>query len=156
MGDLGKLKPETFDVLRVVKEYGLILCTGHLSPNEIYVLAREALRLGIEKILVMHPCGVKVGPTLFLTQQKELAEMECYMEHCFISAMSMNDRLGPTLLFEVIRHVGADRCVMATNFGQPYNLPPKERLRLFIVVLCRLGISEDEIYTMTVTNPTKL
>jgi len=78
LDDLGKLKPETFDVLGVVKEYGLILCTGHLSPNEIYVLAREALRLGIEKILVTHPCAVKVGPTLSLTQQKELGNGVLY------------------------------------------------------------------------------
>jgi len=40
--------------------------------------------------------------------------------------MPMNDRLDPTLLFEVIRYVGADRCVMATDFGQPHNPPPKE------------------------------
>ncbi|MBC7240593.1 MAG: hypothetical protein H5T71_10895 [Chloroflexi bacterium] len=64
--------------------------------------------------------------------------------------------MDPKLIFDAIKYVGAEKCVIATDFGQLYNPPPAEGMRLFIVILRRMGMSEKEIYTMAIKNPAKL
>jgi microsomal dipeptidase-like Zn-dependent dipeptidase len=57
---------------------------------------------------------------------------------------------------EQIRELGADCCIIATDFGV-YTLPePVEGLREFIACLLDLGISVDDISKLVKTNPERL
>jgi hypothetical protein len=151
-----KLKAEVQEIIEIMKERDLVLATGHLSFNEIRVLAVEGRRKGLEKIVVTHPCTQRVGPTLDLDQQKELVELGCYMEHCFVSVMPMHCRFSPQVFVDAIRYVGADRCIMASDFGQTHNPEPPEGLRMFAVSMLKLGITEQEIDLMIRKNPATL
>ena len=59
----GKVVPELDEVLRIVKEYDAILATGHLSPEEIFVVVDHAKNMGINKIVINHPEFWVVGMT---------------------------------------------------------------------------------------------
>ena len=57
---------------------------------------------------------------------------------------------------EQIRELGAEHCIIATDFGV-YTLPePVEGLREFIACLLDLGIPGDDIGRLVKENPEKL
>ena len=51
----GALLPEAHEVLEVVARHQMVLCTGHLSRDEIFALVDAAVGAGIETIVVTHP-----------------------------------------------------------------------------------------------------
>ena len=51
----GALKPEVCQIMAVCKEYGAILGSGHVGPDECLALAREAHRIGYTKLEITHP-----------------------------------------------------------------------------------------------------
>lgn len=156
LDDYGKIKPEVIEILEVAKEFDLIIGSGHISYEETYQLYKEARARGLEKLVVTHPCTVRVGCTLTLEQQQELARMGCYMEHCFVSTMPLHDRLDPEVLYKSIKIVGPERCIMASDFGQAHNPPPPEGLRMFVMAMLKLGLTEKEIDLMLRKNPANL
>ncbi len=63
---------------------------------------------------------------------------------------------GVKLVAEQIQALGAEHCIIATDFGV-YTLPtPVEGFREFIACLLDLGVSPDDIRTLTKTNPERL
>ena len=42
-------------MLEVIARHGMVLCTGHLSRDEIFTLVDAAVAAGIEQIVVTHP-----------------------------------------------------------------------------------------------------
>ncbi|MEM2002505.1 MAG: hypothetical protein QXT77_07680, partial [Candidatus Methanomethylicaceae archaeon] len=55
-----------------------------------------------------------------------------------------------------IRAMGAEHCIISTDFGV-YTLPtPVEGLREFIACLLDLGITSEEIKLMSAVNPAKI
>jgi len=56
----------------------------------------------------------------------------------------------------MIKTVGAEHCIMSTDFGQVHNPPPPEGLRIFIRAMRENGISDGEIRMMVNENPGKM
>ena len=56
----------------------------------------------------------------------------------------------------MIKNVGAEHCIMSTDFGQVYNPTPPEVLRIFIRAMRENGISDGEIRMMVNENPGKM
>ncbi|MFH1627479.1 MAG: hypothetical protein ABIE47_02005, partial [Pseudomonadota bacterium] len=73
--------------------------------------------------------------------------------HCFIATMPTSDRVDPQKIADAIRAVGPEHCIMSTDFGQIYNPPPVEGMRMYIETMLRCGIEEDEIVAMVRKNP---
>ena len=59
-------------------------------------------------------------------------------------------------MVDAIRYIGAEHCIMGTDLGQYYNPPPAEGMRMFIALLLKNGITENEIELMAKMNPAKL
>jgi hypothetical protein len=152
----GDLKPVVPEILKVIKEYDMVLASGHLSTNEIYVLIDEALDMGIEKIAITHPLTARFGPNMAIADQVKIAKKGAYMEHCFVATMPRHDKLDPKIMRDAIYAAGVENCVLATDFGQVHNPSPLEGLKMMISTLMDLGITEDEFTTMLKTNPSKL
>ena len=55
LDDDNRLLDEVNDILRLCKESDLILGTGHISPREALVLAREAEKINYKKLEITHP-----------------------------------------------------------------------------------------------------
>ena len=52
-----------------------------------------------------------------------------------------------------IDKIGADRCIVSTDFGQWTNPPPAEGMRMAIAALLDAGMREADIATVVRTNP---
>jgi imidazolonepropionase-like amidohydrolase len=59
-------------------------------------------------------------------------------------------------MVKAIRHIGAEHCIISTDLGQYYNPPPAEGMRMFMALLLKHGITENEIMLMAKVNPSKL
>ncbi|NQU15944.1 MAG: hypothetical protein HQ561_17455 [Desulfobacteraceae bacterium] len=149
----GNVLPVVRDILALIKQYDMVLSTGHLSKQEIVALLREAEKNKIERILITHPLSIRVGPTLSIDEQRQMMGPGIYFEHCFISCMPSSDRLDPQAIADAVRAVGPEHCILSTDFGQITNPPPVEGMRMYIETLLRFGVTRDEIVTMVKTNP---
>ena len=137
-----------------VVQHDAILATGHLTAPEREYLVSEAKKAGVKKILVTHADLDVVSVSV--EEQKKLADMGAYIEHSFTPCMHLRQRLDPRRIVEAIKAVGAHRCVMSSDMGQPVNPIPVEGFRMFITTMLHLGIAQKEIDLMTKTNPAKL
>lgn len=151
----GRLISEIFDVFDLALKFDLVVGTGHVSRDEVFALVKEGTRAGV-KIVVTHPLTRSVGTLLPLQDQRELASMGAYIEHTFVSTMPNQDRVDPTEFVEAIRAVGAERCVLSSDFGQYHNPLPAEGFRLGIATLLHHGLAPGEVATMVRANPLEL
>lgn len=150
----GRVRPEVREILGMIADANIILGTSHLSAEEDFKLIRAAKEAGVEKILVTHPAWEAVN--LSTEDQEKMVKMGALLEHCFTPCMPFGQRYDPKLIANAIKRVGAEQCVMATDFGQWYNPHPIEGMRLFMRVMMRCDISRKEIDTMTKVNPARL
>lgn len=153
----GKLAPEVTDILHIIKDYDMTLASGHLSPGEIFALVEAAKRIGLRKIIITHALerGV-VEESLGLEAQQQLASEGAFIEHCFLTLMPTADKLDPSQMVAAIRAVGAEHCIMSTDFGQIYHPPAPEGMRMFIATMLKYGLTRAEIELMVKVNPARL
>lgn len=150
----GKLIPTVEEVLGLVADANIILGTCHLSLEEDLVLVEAARKVGVKKVMITHPGWEATDWPLDALVR--LVEMGVVLEYCYSPCMPHGKRLDPRRIVEGIKRVGAEHCVMATDFGQPYNPNPIDGMRQFIKVMQALGISDREIDIMTKRNPARL
>lgn len=148
----GQLKKSVLEILETVAQYGMILTTGHLGKEETYALVKAAVNRKIKKIIITHPDF----PSTYYTkeEQKELADLGAYMEHCFTTPYT--NKTTWENVFEQIRYVGPKNCTLATDLGQPANPYPDEGMLMFATKLVENGFTKEEVKQMTVINPTYL
>lgn len=147
----GGLKPEVQRIIEIVKRYGAVLATGHLSPQESITLCREGVRQGARMILT-HP---EFERTVVDTQtQKELAESGVYIEKCWYNVSEGNCTVEE--MAEHIRSAGPEHCFLSTDRGQGNRERPVEAMIRFISNLFAQKFSEKEITTMLVDVPKQI
>ncbi len=168
--------PALDEILRLIADHPLVyLNTGHISVPEALHLIELAAQYGIKKVLV----ASSVTKIATMTELRSMAESGAFIEytlaaythttqipktHYYVEReyMSIDEGMetapdgGVKKIAEQIHELGAQHCILATDFGV-YTLPsPVEGLREFIACMLDLGISEGEIRTMTKTNPERL
>jgi len=153
----GQLRPEIHQILAIIKQHNMVLASGHMSPAETFALHHEARKLEIDKFVVTHPLDHEFFSEAFTKQDLEhLAKDGAFIEFTLIALLPSEFRHDPAEMADVIKAVGAERCIVSTDLGQSFNPLPVEGLRMFIVTLLKYGVSEDEIGTMIRINPSKL
>lgn len=135
-------------VLRVVAEWDMVLCTGHLSGTEISAVVDAAHEAGVQRIVVTHPDFPTQG--LSAAEQASLAERGCMLERCFGTPHA--GRVSWDTLFANIRACGVAHSLISSDLGQPHNPPVEDGLALMADRLLAAGFGDEEIRTMTVTN----
>ncbi len=149
--DEGHLKPEVHEVIDVIAAADVVLATGHLSIPEARAVLRAAKDRGVKRLYVNHPEYIINGS---IEEQKELAKLGAFIEHLAIFMFPMwPTKAGIDGVVEMIRAVGPERTVLATDLGQVHNPPPAEGLRMFVRVLLEKGIPAEHIKTMIQDNP---
>ena len=155
-GPDGELCPQAKEILAFAREHGLILATGHLSPPEIFALAREAAEQGFGKLVITHPEYWVVGLTH--AQQRELAGVYgASLERCYRQPMPDGvwaDNVEDTL--RLIDEIGWEHIIAATDGGQPVNPPWDSELRDYIGRLSAHLASPEAVRHMTAELPAKL
>jgi hypothetical protein len=147
-----KLTERAMGVLRVIRDNELVLATGHISSDESELLIRQALRMGIRKIIVTHPIYQRIG--MPLSVQQRLAKMGCFIEQCF--SMYSIDGIPIRRIAEQIKALDKSRVVLSSDTGQQFGPKPSEALAEFSRLLMKCGIPEEDLYKMLVENPRRL
>lgn len=148
--DQGKLLPAVYDVLELIAKAGVILGTGHLSPEESWKLIAAAQEQGVKKILVTHPeWEVTAMP---LAMQQELAKRGVLFERCFYASNSAQN-LPVEELVNQVKVVGPSSTILSSDFGQDFNDEPVVGFRRLITAMLENGIQADAVETMIKSNP---
>jgi hypothetical protein len=152
--DGGRLLPEVEEILNLIAEANVALASGHISPEERIVLIDEAKKLGVKKIILTH---ANLSLTYIpIEEQKGIVKKGVYFEFCYTACLPLFDRQDPTEIVKMIRAVGAEHVVMATDLGQIFNPNPIEGMRAYVHTLLKKGVKEEEIEVMAKKNPAKI
>ena len=149
----GNLTIPAVKVLEAIKEKDCILATGHISWQETEKLVDEAIRMGIQKIIVTHPIYQKVAMPVEV--QKRLASMPgVFIESNY--AMYLIDKIPIQEIVRQIEAVKTENCIISSDMGQVNTPSPSEGLQNFTQLLLKEGLTKEEIEVMGVLNPRKL
>jgi hypothetical protein len=154
--DSGGLKQEAKEIVALCKEYGAVLETSHLSPEEGFAMVKEARQQKMGRVVITH-ANQEVTPYT-MQEQRELTELGATIMYCMNSYMSKPGEPGkdPASLGIFIRAVGVEHVVLATDFGLYYWPTAVEGMRMMIGTLLEQGFKEDEIRMMIQHTPERL
>jgi hypothetical protein len=151
----GGLEREVEEVLQLVRQHDMVLCSGHVSPAEALAVFRRAREIGIDRLVVTHPHAAFVGASA--EDMAELAALGAMneMHYAFVTPIiDPPQTMGH--LADLIRAVGVASCYLATDGGQAINPHPVEALRLFVEGMLAEGFTADEVRYMTAEAPRRL
>jgi len=149
-----QLIEEVRQVIDLTVKHSAALATSHLSFPESYALLKAAREAGSEKLIVTHP--FYRPPALTLEETEQLVELGAYAEFGFCTVSRVRPYATMEQVAEAIHRLGAARCILVTDGGQPHNPMPAEAFRVFLQRLRDTGIGTEELDRMTITNPTAL
>lgn len=156
LNEAGELNDATKEIVQVVKEYDAVIGTSHLSPREWEVLIPYAESQNV-KVVLTHAF---VLPHIPIDYYVKMSEMGAYIELCSSNSGAVSVALGDghTLhqAIELIEAVGAEKCVISSDAGQPFNPWPHESIQQYAQSLHEFGVSEEKLRIMMVENPRKL
>ena len=114
----------------------------------------------VDQLRAMAARGAFIEFTLAAyTHTTPIPKTHYYVEREYMSideGMDETPSGGVKLVAEQIAELGAEHCIIATDFGV-YTLPsPVEGLRCFIACMLDLGIPPDDVRTLVKSNPERL
>jgi hypothetical protein len=132
--------------IRTVDSSGhMVLATGHATPEEHLLLAREGRRQGLN-VLLTHPGDIPQLP--------EAASLGAFIE---VNASGIyKTEAGQAAAASIIRKIGAEHIIVGTDCGQTNNVYPTDCLALAARGLRAHGITQRELDMMYKANPAKL
>ena len=154
LDESGKAIEKVRNVLEIARDYDMVVSTGHISPIEALGVAEAAKDIGFKKLILCHPDSNSVKANL--EQIKTFAEMGFYVELCALGLTPMHYRVTPAELGDVVRTVGAEHCVMSTDYFFAFDSASPELLRSLINVLLNVGITEGELRVIARQVPMEL
>ena len=144
----GELLPAMRRIIEIVAEHGVCLATGHLHPAEATLICRAAVNAGVKRVVLTHPdFETQAIP---LATQIELAALGVMIEKTAIPVT-----LGHVTIADVaesINAIGAERCLIATDFGQCDNPAVPIGLLAFMEVLHENDVSLESLGRMVKNN----
>jgi hypothetical protein len=147
-----RLLPDVIDTLDVAVKYDVCVATGHLSIEESTFLCKEAFRRGMKKVILTH--------VDFETQHVPLdLQIEFANKGVMIEKTTLSVKLGHISIEEMaqsIIRIGAEHCILATDFGQANNPPIPQGFSEFLSSLLDNGVKYEDLETMVKRNPAKM
>ncbi|HUL23797.1 MAG TPA: DUF6282 family protein [Thermodesulfobacteriota bacterium] len=148
-----RISRETREVLKIVASEDLILATGHLSSGEVDMLVKEALTIGVKRIILTHP--FYQATDMPIEKQVELSQLRGVFIELAYANLSF-DKIPIETYAELIRAAGAHRVILSSDLGQPNSEPVGSGWKNYRKLLAEQGISEKEMAQMSVENPHQL
>jgi hypothetical protein len=147
----GEVTALTQRIIDLVAEYDATLGTGHASPVEIDAVVDACADAGVTP-LVNHPCFRVVDVPI--DQQVSLAERGAVMEYCAYSIQSTDGHTVERVV-EAVEQIGAEHCLLATDFGQADN-PPVPGLAGFFEGVVEAGLERDAANRLVADTPGRI
>ncbi len=150
LNENGKLKKEVHIIMELCQEADAILATGHISREEIFVLAAAAKEKHFKKLLVNHPF-FKV-PDMDVDGIGELIKMGAFIEFCANELCPIPRSANLDDYISCFKRFGVSQIVLASDAGHNRKGWPAEELRIFAQLLGYAGAKEEAIYQMLSSN----
>ena len=150
----GKLLPEVLDMLDLVASLGLVLSTGHSSPEEIIMLAQEAKERGVRQVLVTNPMywAISMGAA----QMKEAADLGAFIEFIYYDVGRPDASVTMEDYAEAIQIIGPASCILSSCGGQAWLPIHTYAWSELFRGMRENGITEADIDLMARANPSRL
>lgn len=152
----GKLRPQVWEIIDLIKETDSVLSFGHMAPPQIDAVLDAAESAGVQRLMLNHPDFV-LGVTH--DQARVYADRDVLIEH----SISMYNDQSPRhevwpieRLVEWIRVVGPERTSLGSDVGQLRNPTGVETFSRVVELLLEAGVSENDIQKMIRDNPAQL
>jgi len=149
----GRLIPEVYEIIDLVRDADAILATGHLPFAEAYAVVTEAAARGAERVVVTHVDAPYLG---FSSEQRLALSKHAFLEHCYVQTLPDNAGVPIQTVVASMRRVGIDRCIIASDLGAATHVTPVEGMRRYMSELLDAGLSVQEVATMSRGNPGEL
>ena len=150
----GKLIPEVFEVLDLIKERNLTLATGHVTPEEALMIMAEAKKRGITRIIVTHPLLGEQYTNMSLAQLQESVKLGGAIE---ITAGTLSrDGAAKTRAIEAIKTLGTQNVFIASDSGLVGTPNHPDALAMAAKSLRAAGFSEQDLNRMFKETPARL
>jgi len=150
----GKLIPEVFEVLDLIKERNLTLATGHVTPEEALMIMAEAKKRGITKIIVTHPLLGPQYTDMSLAQLQEAVTLGGAIE--ITAGTVSSDGAGKTRAIEAIKTLGTQNVFVASDSGLVGTPNHPDALAMAAKALRAAGFSEQDLNRMFKETPARL
>jgi hypothetical protein len=147
--DSGGLTPRARDLVHFCCERGLTLATGHVHWQEAIAVIEEAHKLSYGRVIFTHPYSGTPVDAL-----KHAAALGAYLE--IVWGNIGPGRANPIEFVRLVRDVGIERCVIASDYFRPSQPPPPEMFRFVLGTLYDAGFSAAEIHTAVAVNPARV
>jgi len=151
----GKLLPPVLEVLDMIAEHDLVLATGHVTADELFLLLKAARERNVKRIIVTHPRLGKEYTYLDVKQMQQAAMYGAYLE--FVSTFAT--RNNAALIKETagsIRDVGTASVIISSDTGLAGTPLHPDALAMAARALRAQGFTEPELNRMFKENPAKL
>jgi hypothetical protein len=150
--EAGDLRPEVEQIIRLAKEAGALISTGHLDTESAAAVVGAAKRVGHTQVIVSHPNYVS---DIDKEHVRQMTRDGAMVEHEI--AMYAYDKIFPLeVLIDWISAIGPEHTTLGSDLGQVDNPLPIDGYRRLIERLLDAGISEADIRLMVRDNPARL
>ena len=153
LDESGELKPEVKDIIRLCVERGVALFFGHPTHKEIFKIAEEAHRVGLQRLVIDHPYSPFLDVSV--EQMKELAPLGVLFNFTF-DELSPLLGVDPQIMYNTIREVGVEHFALSSDAGEPLFPDSVEAMRLIRGYMEAFGLNDDELYTVCTRNPARV
>ena len=150
----GKLIPEVFELLDLIKERNLTLATGHVTPEEALQIMAEAKKRGITKIIVTHPLLGPQFTDMSLPQMQEAVKLGGAVE--ITAGAFFRDGGAKTRAIEVIKALGTQNVFVGSDSGLVGTPNHPDALAMAAKALRAAGFSEQDLNRMFKQTPARL
>jgi hypothetical protein len=140
--------------MRICKTEGAALCSGHISPKECLVLAKEAKTTGFKNLEITHANAWTEDFTIGVIQ--ELVELGAVISISYGACSPRNGRQDPEEILGIVKQIGAEHLILMTDYGQVVSPSPAQGLRVFYYLMKTLGVSTADLNLMIKKNPLRL
>jgi hypothetical protein len=151
--ETGRPVPALREILDLIRQYDAVLATGHVAGAELEAAVRAGREAGV-RIVVTHP--EYHVPNLSAAAQRELAQAGVWLEKCYLTTFPGQGAGDLADMAARIAHIGPERLVLVTDFGQAPRGSPVEGLARFLKGLAEAGVPEAWIARMARDNPREL
>lgn len=148
----GKLLPEVYLILELVRDADVIFNVGHISVDEMKVVIPEARKQGIRRIVIDHPFFSKLS----VSEQETLAGHGAFINYTSGEILPRWWRASIESFADALRRIGPRRVVLSSDCGQLHNPQEVEALRITCQLLLEEGVGAADIKTMLHRNPAEL
>ena len=151
----GRVTEPVKEVLRMIREYDVVLATGHLDMEGRAVI-EAAKNAGVQRILVDHP-EYWVTRTGLEEQERLVRDYDVCIGRYFAQPMpdgSFHVNLSENL--ECYQKLGPDHMIISTDGGQLANPPWEDAMERYMQYFADNGVPMEHIDYMSKELPAKL